>query len=308
MKVFVVDRKNKPCLPTTPRRARQLLNQKRATIVRTVPFTIKLRKTIKSPIGSFQVGVDDGAKYVGIAAKNEKTNEIVFTAQINHRQDVSVKINQRKQYRQNRRGRLRHRQPRYSNRIKKKIAPSIRQRKEVIIRVIKDLNKYLNVNNIIVEEVSFNPKEKKRRKFFSITEYGKTYLKKEIEKLGHSYSTTYGFETKTTRIALGLPKNHINDACSIVKSNKICSIHYHIKPKRTKIWENNPTKSCIERYGLRHYDLVKSKHKRYGYIVGSVKCLGAKCLTIRTTFSENFQVNYKKTVLLQRFKGLIYSF
>jgi lipopolysaccharide export LptBFGC system permease protein LptF len=136
MIVFVLDYEGKPLLPTHPARARKLLNQNKAKIKQVVPFTIQLNKTVKNPVGEFEVGIDDGAKHVGIAIKNNKTNEIVFRGQLDHRQDVSRKVEQRRNYRRSRRTRkLRYRQPRFSNRIRSKIAPSIRQRKEAIIRV-----------------------------------------------------------------------------------------------------------------------------------------------------------------------------
>src|SRR5262249_40147211 len=106
MKVFVIDSENKPCLPTKPRRARQLLDQGRAVVKQVVPFTIQLNRSLSNPVGSFEVGVDDGAKYVGIAVKNSKTDEIVFRGELKHRLDVSRKVEQRRNFRRARRQRL----------------------------------------------------------------------------------------------------------------------------------------------------------------------------------------------------------
>ena len=79
-KVFVVDAVGRPLLPTHPARARKLLNTDRACVAQVIPFTIKLKKEISNPVGNFTVGVDDGAKFVGIAIKNDRTEEIVFRA------------------------------------------------------------------------------------------------------------------------------------------------------------------------------------------------------------------------------------
>ncbi len=70
-KVFVIDSEGQPCLPTKPRRARQLLDQGKATVKQVVPFTIKLNRKIDKPVGEFEVGVDDGAKHVGIAVSGK---------------------------------------------------------------------------------------------------------------------------------------------------------------------------------------------------------------------------------------------
>ena len=139
-KVFVIDKEGKPCLPTHPARARKLLRTGRALVYQVVPFTIQLEKVIDSPVGSFVIGIDDGAKDVGIAVVNETTKEVVFRGTIQLRQDVSKKIKQRAQYRRNRRSRkLRHREARFKNRKQKTPQPSIRQRKESILRVVNDL-------------------------------------------------------------------------------------------------------------------------------------------------------------------------
>lgn len=309
VKVFVIDAEGKPCLPTKPRRARQLLDQGRAKVKQVVPFTIQLKRTVDNPVGSFEVGVDDGAKHVGLAVKNQKTGEVVFAAQLDHRQDVSKKVEERRNYRRARRFRLRYRQPRFNNRTAVgKIAPSIRQRKEAILRVIKDFRKRLNIVKVTVEEVCFNHAKYAYGRFFSLVEIGKKFLKEQIELSGLLYETTYGYVTKGTRIQLGLSKRHSHDACAIVNSNKIYSLEYFIKPRRSKVWESNPTKTCVEKGGFKHYDLVKATHRVRGVVVGSIRSLKANCITLRTKKDNNFPVSYNNSKLLQRFNGLIYSF
>lgn len=305
-KVFVIDKDGKSCLPTKPRRAKQLLNQGKAKVKQVVPFTIQLKEEIVNPVGSFEVGVDDGAKYVGIAIKNTVTNDVVFYGELKHRQDVSRLVEQRRNYRRARRYRLRHRKPRFSNRIRSKIAPSIRQRKDAIIRVINDFAKRLNLVKVKVEEVFFNHYEHRWGKKFSLVEIGKTHLKQQVEKLGLLYETTFGYVTKESRLKLGLSKSHSNDACAIVESNKKFGKEYLIKPRRTKNRVNNPTKTCIEKNGFRHYDLVKARHRTKGIVIGSIRSLKAVVISLRTKNDDNFPVSYKKAILLQRFGGLIY--
>lgn len=306
MKVFVIDSDGKPCLPCTPRQARQLLDQKRASVKQVVPFTIQLSRKIDNPVGSFEVGVDDGAKHVGIAVKNTHTNEIVFHAQLDHRQDVSGKVEQRRELRHARRQRLRCRPPRFNNRIRSKIAPSIRQRKDAILRVVKDLGKRLNLVKVKVEEVAFNHAAHNYGKFFSLVEIGKKYLREQIVKLGLTYEATAGYITKQSRLKLGLSKRHSHDACAIVESADKVGLEYFIKPRRTKVWENNPTKTCTEKNGFRHYDLVKSSRKGKT-VVGSVRSLKANQIALRTKGDDNYLVSYSKSRLLCRFAGLIYS-
>lgn len=306
--VFVIDSEGKPLLPTHPARARKLLRKRSATVKQVVPFTIQLNRKIDNPVGNFEVGVDDGAKFVGLAIKNTKTNKIVFCGQIDHRLDVKLKMEKRKNYRVTRRNKLRHRKPRFSNRIRNKLSPSIRQRKEVITRVVKDMMKRLNITSVKVEEVCFNHKVHNYGKSFSLVEIGKNYLSSRIQQMGLEYKNTFGYVTKDNRVNLGLSKTHINDACAILNSNELPSVEYHIKPKRTKVWENNPSKKHSEKNGFRHYDLVKTFNKNSGYIVGSVKSLKEQRMSLRTKKGNNASASYKRTKLLQRFSGIVYMF
>jgi hypothetical protein len=116
-KVFVIDAEQKQCLPCHPARARKMLKAGKAKVFQVVPYTIQLNRIIENPVGSFVVGIDDGAKEVGIAVKNTAKEEIVFKGTIRLRQDVSKKMLQRATYRRSRRSRkLRYRKMRFDNR------------------------------------------------------------------------------------------------------------------------------------------------------------------------------------------------
>ena len=156
MSIFVVDIEGTPLLPTNGARARILLKQGKAKVHSVVPFTIQLVRKIDNPVGEFKVGIDDGAKEVGISVAYGKN--VVFAGNIKLRQDVSKKILQRAQYRRTRRSRnLRHREARFLNRgVKGCIPPSIKQKKESIIRVINDLNKRINITECVVEQGKFD--------------------------------------------------------------------------------------------------------------------------------------------------------
>ena len=311
VKVFVVDMNNKPLLPTTPRRARKLLDVKKAKVFQVVPFTIQLNYEIENPVGSFICGIDDGSKYVGVGIVNDKTNEVVFKAQINLRQDVKRLMKQRREYRRARRGRnLRYRARRFSNRISSKLPPSIRCRKDSILRFLKDMMKKIKIIKIVVEEVKFNHFKHKWGKNFSLVEIGKTYLKEQILNLNLIYEVIFGFKTKERRLKLGLSKSHGNDAISMVCDKKpiINSLEWFINPRRTKVWENNPTKTCTEKNGFRHFDIVKSSHRTRRIVIGSIRSLKAKAITLRTKWDNNFPVSYSKTMLIQRPSGLAYFY
>ena len=144
MPIFVIDREGKPLLPTNAVRARILLRKEKAKVYSVEPYTIQLEKRVEDSVGEFKCGIDDGAKTVGISVAYEK--KIIFTGNIQLRQDVSRKMLQRSQYRRSRRNRkLRHIEARFLNCGKKGISPTIRQKKESNIRFIDHLKKRINI-------------------------------------------------------------------------------------------------------------------------------------------------------------------
>lgn len=109
---------------------------------------------------------------------------------------------------------------------------------------------------------------------------------------------------------MGLSKTHSNDAIAICNpgSVKIASLNYQIKPRRTRIWDANPTKKSTGKNGFRHYDLVKASHRTRGCVIGSVRSLKEKVITLRTKFDDDFPVSYNKSRVLQRPGGLVYLY
>ncbi|MCI0487205.1 MAG: RRXRR domain-containing protein [Blastocatellia bacterium] len=310
-KVFVMDAENKPLLPCHPARARKLLDSGKAELIQVLPFSIRLKRKVDNPAGSFKAGIDDGARHVGVAILNDKTNEVVFKGQIDLRQDVKLLMEKRSRYRRVRRYRkTRHRKPRFDNRTGSKLAPSLRCRKDSTLRFIADMQKRLNIISVTIEEVSFNHAKNHYGKHFSQVEVGKLYLRERLAGLGLEVETTRGWITKQYRATMGLSKKHSNDAIAIVACGeevKVSSKEWLIKPRRSKEWEKNPTKKCSEKEGFRHYDIVKASHRSKGEVMGSIRSLKEKAITIRTTFSDNFAVSYRKTKLLQRPRGLIFT-
>jgi 5-methylcytosine-specific restriction endonuclease McrA len=156
--VFVVDIEGQPLLPTHPARARQLLRDGKAKPHQMLPFTIQLTRRVENAVRELTVGIDDGAKEVGIAVVDEATQKVVFAGTIKLRQDVTRKMQQRAAYRRSRRSRkLRHRKARF-NRSKAKgwLPPTIRQKKDSIVRVVRDLQRILPLGRVIVEQGMFD--------------------------------------------------------------------------------------------------------------------------------------------------------
>jgi len=308
-KVFVVDAEGKPLLPTNPARARLLLKLNMADVECVIPFTIRLKRVVGNPVGSFGVGIDDGSKHVGVAIVNDVTKEAVFVGEIELRQDVKRLVRQRAQYRRSRRScKLRHRKPRFNNRIGNKIPPSIRARKDSIIRFIKDMLKRVNITHAVIEEVRFNHAVYSWGKWFSLVEIGKMYLREQLNALSLAVKTVSGWMTANWRRITGTTKSHGVDAAVILgKQDKVTlpETHFVILPRRARIWEENPTKKYSERLGFRHWDIVKAERAGEN-VIGCVRSLKTKQLALRTAKDGNFLVSYSKSCLICRPDGLVY--
>jgi len=144
-------------MPTTPRRARKWLKGERARIVRTEPFTIRLRFETAEHVQPVTVGVDTGSHVVGVAALTN--GEGAFQAEMHLRDDIAAKMSQRRQYRRTRRSRkTRYRPARFANRRRPKgwLPPSVRSKCEATIKAVCLVASLLPVRRVHVEIASFD--------------------------------------------------------------------------------------------------------------------------------------------------------
>jgi hypothetical protein len=118
-------------MPCKQSKARKLLKENKATIVGYNPFTIQLLYGSSGHTQETNIGVDLGAKYIGIAIQSQ--NKVIAKGTIELRYDVKSNLETRKIYRRSRRNRkTRYRKSRFLNRVSTKkqgwLPPSIRSR------------------------------------------------------------------------------------------------------------------------------------------------------------------------------------
>ena len=157
MRVFVINQRNQPLMPCTPRKARLLLKTNKAKVVNRTPFTIRLTTATGETKQDITLGVDPGSKIVGLSATTEK--EVLFEAEVILRNDIVELLATRKSLRRGRRNRkTRYRQPRFLNRKKKKgwLAPSIENKIQMHIKAINLICRILPITKIIVEVAQFD--------------------------------------------------------------------------------------------------------------------------------------------------------
>ena len=72
-RVFVLNMRGEALMPTTQRKARILLKEKKAKIVKYNPFTIQLNYPTGENRQEVNIGIDTGAKNIGVAiVSNDK--------------------------------------------------------------------------------------------------------------------------------------------------------------------------------------------------------------------------------------------
>lgn len=158
MLVYVLNQNSQPLMPCSPCKARKLLKQGKAIVFKTEPFTIQLLYGASRYKQIITLGIDAGSKVVGLSATTE-TKEL-YSGEIQLRNDIVNLLSTRRQNRRTRRARLRYRKPRFSNRVKSKnkgwLAPSIENKIQTHLTVVRNLHKILPISKIIVEVASFD--------------------------------------------------------------------------------------------------------------------------------------------------------
>ena len=159
-RVFVLSMTGEPLMPTHPAKARILLKEKKAIVKAKVPFTIQLTYQLKTKIlQDVSVGIDDGAKKAGVVAvcHFQKRNVVVQEVTVSLRCNTKKHIDNRRARRRLRRSRKRHRQPRTRRGDKTGwIPPSVKVKKDNIIRYVKSLSDLLPITDIVWEKGQFD--------------------------------------------------------------------------------------------------------------------------------------------------------
>ena len=159
--VFVVDQNRSVVNPVHPARARVLLSQGKAAVLKRFPFTLILKTVIEQPhVHPLRMKLDPGSKTTGLAILNDASGEVVFAAEITHRgQAIKASLDDRRAVRHSRRQRkTRYRKARFANRRRKAgwIPPSLQSRVANVVTWVKRLREVCNLADISMELVKFD--------------------------------------------------------------------------------------------------------------------------------------------------------
>ena len=170
--VYVISKNGQPLMPTENHaKVRVLLKSKKAKVIKTCPFTIQLAYDSTHYTQEITLGVDSGSKHIGLSATTK--SKVLFESDIELRNDIVNLLSTRRQNRRARRNRkTRHRKIRFDNRIRKEgwLAPSIQNKVDSHLTVIRKVHEILPVTKITVEVASFDI-QKIKNPTISGTEY-----------------------------------------------------------------------------------------------------------------------------------------
>ena len=370
--VYVINRQGKALMPTNRHgKVRRLLKSGLAHVVRRIPFTIQLDYGTTEITQPITLGIDTGSKFIGVCATTDKKE--LYAANVELRNDIMDKLSTRREQRRARRSRLRYRKDRFNNRVSSKhkgrLAPSVENKIQTHIAVVRNAYRILPISRIVVETASFDIQKIKnpniegedyqngeQKGFWNIREYvlwrdgytcqhchgksgdkilnvhhlesrktggnspsnlitlcetcHKAYHHGEFElkvKRGTSFrdaafmgimrrafferlkqmysnvSMTYGYVTKNTRIANGLPKEHYVDARCISGNPQAKPLGYYFYQKKVRCQNRQIHKANILKggkkklnqapfvvKGFRLFDLVEYQKELF-YVFGRRK-------------------------------------
>lgn len=159
MMVYVLNKENRPLMPCSSRKARLLLKQNKAIVVKRTPFTIKLLYGSSGYIQPINLGIDAGSKTIGLSATT--TVKVLYEANVTLRNDIVEPLSTRRQNRHTRRNhKTRYRKARFNNRVHSKnkgwLAPSIEEKINTHLAMVDKTYKLLPINSIVVEVAAFD--------------------------------------------------------------------------------------------------------------------------------------------------------
>lgn len=156
--IYVKNKDGKAIMPSERGgRIGYLLRHGKAHVVSRVPFVVQLDYDSTTYTQDVSLGIDAGSKHIGVSASSEK-NELL-AAQVELRSDVANLLSTRRELRRNRRNRkTRYRKPRFNNRRKNNgwLAPSVEQKIESPLKVIRLVHKLLPITKTTIEVGQFD--------------------------------------------------------------------------------------------------------------------------------------------------------
>ena len=295
MLVYVLNKQGNPIMPCSSAKARKLLKDGKAKIVKRDIFTIQLLYGSSGYKQEITLGVDTGSKTIGLSATTKEKE--LFAGEYQLRNDISDLLSDRRMYRKSRRNRkTRYRKSRFLNRVMTKnkgwLAPSVEHKINSHIDIIDRLHKILPIHNVVVELANFD-----------IQKINNPDIKGKDYQLGEAY----GFENIKSYVLF-----RDNYSCQHCKGkSKDSNLHVHHIIYRSQGGSNTTDnliclcKTCHDKLHLGKIDLnkkgVKKLHKHSTFMN-----IMKNTLTKRLQQSyQNFEITYGYITKQNRYENNI---
>lgn len=216
MFVYVLNKHGQPLMPCKPQKARKLLQQGKANVIKRTPFIIQLKYGTSGYRQLVSLGVDAGTKHIGLSATTG--DRVLFEGEVKLRTDIQELLSIRRSLRRARRARkTRYRKPRFLNRKNEKgwLAPSVQNKIDMHAKMIIKVHSFLPITNVTIEVAQFDIQKIKNP---SIS--GDLYQKGD--QLGFWNVREYVF----------FRDKHICQHCKGKTKDKILNVH-HIESRKT---------------------------------------------------------------------------
>lgn len=245
--VYVLNIEGKPLMPCKEAKARKLLKQNKAKIIKREPFTIQLLFECENQTQNITLGIDAGSKHIGLSATTEKKE--LYAADVELRNDIVDLLSTRRENRRTRRNKLRYREPRFNNRAHSKnkgwLTPSIENKINTHLKVVSDVHKILPITKVIVETASFDIQKINNPEIVS-------YEYQQGEQLGFWNVREYVLWRD----------NHTCQYCKGKSKDKVLNVH-HIESRKTGgNAPNNLITLCETCHEKHHKGEIQVKIKR----------------------------------------------
>ena len=297
MFVPVIDKNQKPLMPTKPSRARRWIKEGKATpFWKRGIFCVRLNVEPSAlNLDEIVVGIDPGSKKEGYTVKSKLHTYLNLQADaVTHVKDA---VEARRNMRRGRRFRKTPCRKNKRNRLGRGMPPSTKARWQWKLRICNWLKKLFPVTSFIVEDIKAKTKGQRRWDMsFSPLEVGKKWFYDELSKLG-TLTTKQGYETKELRDLVGLKKSKAKMSdrfdAHCVDSWVLCNsvVGGHVLPDNEKLIKIiplifhrhqlhafQPAKKGVRRpygstrsLGLTRGSLVKHKKHGLSYVGGTYK-------------------------------------
>lgn len=280
--VFLIDQNKTPLNPVHPSHARKLLNSGKATVFRTYPFVLILKRVALNPkVYPLTLKIDPGSKFTGTALVTNR-EDVIWGMELQHRgQQIKDALLHRRAIRRGRRNRnTRYRQARFLNRKRPSgwLAPSLRHRVLTTETWVKRLQKFAPIGSIVQELVRFDTQ---------------AIQNTEISGTEYQQGTLHGYECREYLL------EKWNRQCAYCGVKDVPLEIEHIHPK-SKAGTDRISNLCLACHKCNQY---KGNRNIKDFLKGKPDILSRILFQAKTPLKDAASVNSTRWALFNTFKA-----